>query len=92
MLDSLCIIFYTAYFKWPDGSYNAFPQTTQRIEIKTEKFKSLLLKTKNNTWYGIMNGKIFYGSFDKYTTHLCKLADEEPLPDEAYKPRAVLEK
>ena len=92
MLDSLCIIFYTAYFKWPDGSYNAFPQTTKRIEIKTEKFKSLLLKTKNNTWYVIMNGKIFYGSFYKYTTHLCKLADEEPLPDEAYKPRAVLEK
>ena len=47
MLDSLCIIFYTAYFKWADGSYNPIPQTTNRIEIKTEKLKTLLLKTKN---------------------------------------------
>ena len=38
-----------------------------------------------------MNGKIFYGSFGKYRDKLCELADNELLPDKAYKPRAVLE-
>ena len=91
MLDSLCIVFYTAYFKWADGSYHAFPQTTNRIEIKVEKFRTLLLKARNNTWFGIVNGRIFYGSFNKYRDHVCKLAEEEPLPEVAYKLRAVLE-
>tara|TARA_R110002020_G_scaffold245_3_gene1368 strand:- start:1968 stop:2249 length:282 start_codon:yes stop_codon:yes gene_type:complete len=90
MLDSLCIIFYTAYFKWADGSYSPIPQTTNRIEIKTEKLKTLLLKTKNNTWYGIVNGKIFYGELPKYRNYICKLADKELLPEVAYKRRAVL--
>ena len=72
MLDSLCIIFYTAYFKWADGSYSPIPQT------------------KNNTWNGIVNGKIFYGELPKYRNYICKLADKELLPEVAYKRRAVL--
>ena len=90
MLDSLCLIFYTAYFKWADGSYHAFPQTTNRIEIKVERFRTLLLKTRNNNWFGIINGKIFYGSFSKYRENICKLASDEPLPQIAYKPYSIL--
>ena len=91
MLDTLCILFYTGYFKWADGSYNAFPQNTSRIEIKTERFRTLLLKTKNNIWFGNVNGKIFYGSFIKYRENICELASQERLPEEAYKLYSILE-
>ena len=79
MLDTLCILFYTGYFKWADGSYNAVPQETTRIEIKTKELRSLLYKLNNGLWFGIVDGKIFYSTLDKYRTRLCALADQQPI-------------
>tara|TARA_R110002020_G_scaffold360711_1_gene573491 strand:+ start:1827 stop:2066 length:240 start_codon:yes stop_codon:yes gene_type:complete len=77
MLDTLCIIFYTAYFKWADGSYNAVPQETTRIEIKTQEFRTLLYRLDNGSWFGIVDGKIFHNSLPEYRNYLCGLADED---------------
>jgi len=77
MLDSLCIVFYTGYFKWADGSYNAVPQETTRIEIKTKEFRTLLFKLNNGLWFGNVNGKIFYSSLSQFRDSLCKLADKD---------------
>tara|TARA_R110000824_G_scaffold1897_5_gene9318 strand:- start:601 stop:876 length:276 start_codon:yes stop_codon:yes gene_type:complete len=79
MLDTLCILFYTGYFKWADGSYNAVPQETTRIEIKTKELRSLLYKLNNGLWFGIVDGKIFYSTLDKYRTRVCVLADQRPI-------------
>tara|TARA_R100001244_G_scaffold22450_2_gene23542 strand:- start:450 stop:725 length:276 start_codon:yes stop_codon:yes gene_type:complete len=79
MIDSLCLLFYTGYFKWVDGSYNAVPQETTRIEIKTKVLRTLLYKLNNNLWFGIVDGKIFYSSLPKFRNRLCKLADQQPI-------------
>jgi hypothetical protein len=89
MLDSLCIIFMTGYFGYNDN-YHPIPKETTRIEIKTKKFRTLLLKIDEQRWFGNVNGKIFFSDLDNFTSHLCKLADKEPLPPEAYKERSIL--
>jgi hypothetical protein len=49
MLDSLCIIFMTGYFGYNDN-YHPIPKETTRIEIKTKKFRTLLLKIDEQRW------------------------------------------
>ena len=90
MLDSLCILFMTGYFKYTDGSYNPVPEGSTRIEIKTENFRTLLFKIDHKKWFGIVNGRVFFSSLDSYTKLICNLADKEPLPEIAYKERSVL--
>ena len=90
MLDSLCILFMTGYFKYTDGSYNPVPEDSTRIEIKTENFRTLLFKIDHKKWFGIVNGRVFFSSLDSYTKLICNLADKEPLPEIAYKERSVL--
>ena len=91
MLDNLCIIFMTAYFGY-DGGYHPVPKETKRIEIKTKEFRTLLFKVDEHKWFGIVNGKIFYSDLNNFTKRLCQLADEEPLPEVAYKPYSVFVK
>ena len=90
MLDSLCVLFMTGYFKYTDGSYNPVPEGSTRIEIKTENFRTLLFKIDHKKWFGIVNGRVFFSSLDSYTKLICNLADKEPLPEIAYKERSVL--
>ena len=90
MLDSLCIIFMTGYFKYADGTYNPVPEDSTRIEIKTENFRTLLFKIDHKKWFGIVTGRVFFSSLDSYTKLICNLADKEPLPEIAYKERSVL--
>tara|TARA_R110002020_G_scaffold452111_1_gene666447 strand:+ start:118 stop:396 length:279 start_codon:yes stop_codon:yes gene_type:complete len=90
MIDTLCVIFMTAYFKHSDGNYSPIPEDTKRVEIKTEEFRTLLFKVGDKKWFGNVNGKIFYDTLPNYTDYLCKLADKEPLPEKAYKERSVL--
>ena len=90
MLDSLCILFMTGYFKYTDGSYNPVPEGSTRIEIKTENFRTLLFKIDHKKWFCIVNGRVFFSSLDSYTKLICNLADKEPLPEIAYKERSVL--
>ena len=90
MLDSLCILFMTGYFKYADGSYSPVPEDSIRIEIKTENFRTLLFKINYEKWFGIVNGKIFLSSLDSYTKLICNLADKESLPEIAYKERSIL--
>ena len=90
MLDSLCIIFMTGYFKYADGTYNPVPEDSTRIEIKTENFRTLLFKINYEKWFGIVNGRIFFSRLDSYTNLVCNMADKESLPEIAYKERSVL--
>ena len=90
MLESLCILFMTGYFKYADGSYSPVPEDSIRIEIKTENFRTLLFKINYEKWFGIVNGKIFLSSLDSYTKLICNLADKESLPEIAYKERSIL--
>ena len=90
MLDSLCVLFMTGYFKYADGTYNPIPEDTSRIEVKTEKFRTLLFKINDEKWFGNVNGKIFYNTLPRYTDHICQLAEMAPLPKDAYKQRAIL--
>ena len=90
MLDSLCIIFMTGYFEYSNGTYNPVPESTTRIEIKTEEFRTLLFKIDDKRWFGNMDGKIFFSSLDNYTELLCKMAEKEKLPENAYEKRAIL--
>ena len=90
MLDSLCVLFMTGYFKYTDGSYNPVPEGSTRIEIKTENFRTLLFKIDHKKWFGIVNGRVFFSSLDSYTKLICNLADKAPLPEIAYKERSVL--
>ena len=90
MMDTLCVLFMTGYFSYSDGTFGPVPEDTNRIEIKTEKFRTLLFRTSNKKWFGIVNGKIFYNSLHKYTDYICRLADKKPLPKDAYKQRAIL--
>jgi len=90
MLESLCILFMTGYFKYADGSYSPVPEDSIRIEIKTENFRTLLFKINYEKWFGIVNGKIFLSSLDSYTKLVCNMADKERLPEIAYKERSVL--
>ena len=89
MLDSLCIIFMTGYFGYNDD-YHPIPKETTRIEIKTKEFRTILFKIDDQRWFGNVNGKIFFSDLDNFTKRLCKLADTQPLPDEAYKERSVI--
>ena len=90
MLDSLCVIFMTAYFKHSDGTYNFVPESTTRIEVKTKNFRTLLLRVNKDKWFGNVNGKIFFSTLDSYTKLVCDKADNEPLPEKAYKERSVI--
>ena len=90
MLDSLCILFMTGYFKYTDGSYNPVPEGSTRIEIKTENFRTLLFKIDHKKWFGIVNGRVFFSSLDSYTKLVCNMADKERLPEIAYRERSVL--
>jgi len=90
MLDSLCIIFMTAYFKHSDGTYNFVPESTTRIEVKTKDFRTLLFRVNRDKWFGNVNGKIFYSTLDSYTELVCDKANSEPLPEQAYKERAII--
>ena len=89
MLDHLCLIFMTAYFGY-DGSYHPVPENTKRIEIKTEKFRTLLFKITEDKWFGNVNGKIFYSTLSNYRRQLCSLADAQTLPEIAYRKRSVI--
>ena len=91
MLDSLCIVFMTGYFKYSNGTYNPVPESTTRIEIKTEKFRTLLFKIDDKRWFGNVNGRIFFSSLGNYTQLLCKMAEKEKLPRDAYKKRSILD-
>ena len=90
MLDSLCIIFMTGYFKYTDGTYNPIPEDSTRIEIKTENFRTLLFKINHEKWFGNVNGRIFFSSLNSYTELVCAAADKEPLSEIAYKERSIL--
>tara|TARA_R100001082_G_scaffold96813_2_gene64477 strand:+ start:165 stop:446 length:282 start_codon:yes stop_codon:yes gene_type:complete len=90
MIDTLCVIFMTAYFKHSDGNYSPIPEDTTRVEIKTKEFRTLLFKLDNGKWFGNVDGKIFYSSLDDYRKLLCDIADKTPLPEKAYKERSVL--
>ena len=89
MLDSLCLVFMTGYFGYNDD-YHPVPKETTRIEIKTERFRTLLFRIDNRKWFGNVNGKIFFSDLDNFTERLCDLAEKEPLPKEAYKERSIL--
>ncbi len=89
MLDSLCLVFMTGYFGYNDD-YHPIPKDTTRIEIKTERFRTLLFRIDNRKWFGNVNGKIFFSDLDNFTERLCDLAEKEPLPKEAYKERSIL--
>ena len=90
MLETLCVLFYTGYFKWADGSYNAVPQNTQSIEVKTQEFRALLFKTGDKLWFGIIDGQIFYGSLPRYKDYICKLSTKEKI-DYPLTPRSIIE-
>ena len=89
MLDNLCLIFMTGYFQWGNGKYSPVPENTKRIEIKTEKFRTLLFKITEDKWFGNVNGKIFYSTLSNYRRQLCSLADAQTLPETAYKKRSI---
>tara|TARA_Y100000310_G_C20240179_1_gene604277 strand:- start:151 stop:402 length:252 start_codon:yes stop_codon:yes gene_type:complete len=80
----------TASFKLSDGNYSSIPEDARRIEIKTERFRTLLFKLDNGKWFGNVNGKIFYSSFSDYKKLVCDIADKTPLPKRAYSERAIL--
>tara|TARA_R100001530_G_C4249301_1_gene137408 strand:+ start:172 stop:423 length:252 start_codon:yes stop_codon:yes gene_type:complete len=80
----------TGYFSYSDGTFGPVPEDTKRIEIKTEKFRTLLLRVNDEKWFGNVNGKIFYNTLPKYTDYICRLAQKEPLPKKAYKERSIL--
>ena len=90
MINTLCVILMTGYFKYSDGSYNSIPEDTKRVEIKTERFRTLLFKLDDGKWFGNVNGKMFYSSFSDYNKLLCDIADKTPLPSKAYSERAIL--
>jgi len=90
MLDTLCEIFMTGYFKYSDGSYNFVPEPTTRIEIKTKKFRTLLFKINDKKWFGVVEGKIFFSDLNNYKELICDMAHKKPLPDIAYKERSIL--
>ena len=48
MLDTLCIIFMTGYFKYTDGTYNPVPEETKIIEIRTESVNAYMKKVNND--------------------------------------------
>tara|TARA_B100000029_G_C17434813_1_gene909235 strand:- start:87 stop:365 length:279 start_codon:yes stop_codon:yes gene_type:complete len=90
MMDTLCILFMTGYFSYSDGTFGPVPEDTNRIEVRTEKFRTLLFKINDEKWFGNVNGKIFYNTLPRYRDHICELAEKQPLPKEAYKQRAIL--
>jgi len=90
MMDTLCVLFMTAYFSYSDGTFGPVPEDSIRIEVRMEKFRTLLFKINDEKWFGNVDGKIFYNTLPRYTDHICELADAAPLPKDAYKQRAIL--
>ena len=90
MLDSLCIIFMTGYFKYTDGTYNPVPEETQIIEIRTEHVNAYMKKVNDKLWVASINGRFFYSTMEKFTNSLCKIADNKKLPNVAYEERSIL--
>ena len=90
MIDTLCIIFMTGYFKYTDGTYNPIPEETEIIEIRTESVNAYMKKVDNKLWIASVNGKFFYSTLKGFTTSLCKVADNDKLPNNAYKDNSIL--
>ena len=82
----------TAYFGNPNIGYSFIPENTKKINIniKESRYRASLFLVDNGLWIGIVNGKLFYNSLEQLRTDVCKRAEKEPLPPEAYKERAVL--
>ena len=90
MLDTLCIIFMTGYFKYTDGTYNPVPEETKIIEIRTESVNAYMKKVNNDLWIASVNGRFFYSTMENFTNYLCKVANAKKLPSTAYKERSIL--
>ena len=89
MLDSLCLVFMTGYFKY-DNDHHPVPKKTEIIEIRTESINAYMKKVDDDLWMASMNGKFFYSTLDSFTKSICKAADKQKLNKEAYKERAIL--
>ncbi len=82
----------TGYYKNPDIGYSFVPANSNKIYINLtqSRYRASLFLVDNGLWIGIVNGKLFYNSLEQLRTDVCKRAEKEPLPPEAYKERAVL--
>ena len=83
----------TGYFGNQTVGYSFIPENTTKINIniKENRYRASLFLVDNGKWVGIVNGRIFYNSLEQLRTDVCKRAEKEPLPSEAYKERAILD-
>ena len=83
----------TGYFGNSSIGYSFIPENTTKINIsiKESRYRASLFLVDNGLWIGIVNGKLFYNSLEQLRTDVCKLAEKEKLPPEAYKERSILD-